>query len=320
MSQLKKFFFNLHNYTILFQIKNYIFVTYGAFLGLACFSAISVALYYNMITGLDIYAIAKFYVFILLPAIFIGVRTLNIIQILLSEPKLIRERRLLSVIFSPGFNIQGGILFGALIIIFYGWLNNVSALQIGDGVVLGTALAEAIGRLGCYSYGCCWGKPTTNKFSISYYNNNAKIIRTYANLAGLKLHPAQLYTAFSSLILFIFLAILTYWVTFDGVLVSSYLILHGIIRILIDFIRDDPRGVIYKNILLSTVMAINEIAIGIFLGIFARIVKDPIHFVKGSWSDIYGQPPIFALIMLCSLLAAIFYGSHYKKVGLWVSL
>jgi prolipoprotein diacylglyceryltransferase len=186
--------------------------------------------------------------------------------------------------------------------------------------VLAAAISEAIGRIGCYSYGCCWGKPTNNKFSISYYNANAKIIRTHPHLSGLRLHPVQLYAALASLMLFIFLYMLTYWVTFDGLLVCLYFILHGIMRILIDFIRDDPRGVVYKKIFLSTIMSFNEILMGILFGIIAFKLHNPVSFVKGNWSEIYGQPFLLTSIILFSLLSAIFYGSHYKKVGLWISI
>src|SRR5438105_3124759 len=109
---------DFHNRTILFKIGNYIFVTYGAFVGLAFFAGLSMALYYNSITGFNVDQLIIFYLFILLPAIFIGIRLHSIIEMLLDNKKFsFSIKNVIEFIYKPGFNLQGGILASFITII-----------------------------------------------------------------------------------------------------------------------------------------------------------------------------------------------------------
>lgn len=317
---IKHFFNNFHNQTILFKIGNYIFVTYGGFLALGFFAGLSIALYYDLLVGYNVEQLLGFYLFILLPTIFIGVRLLSIIETILDAKSFRLSRQsLVKLILAPGFNLQGGILIGMLTLISYATISNIPILPLFDGCSLAVALGEAIGRIGCHTYGCCWGKPSAGLFSIAYQNKDAKVIRMKPHLYSVYLHPVQLYSAFVSFLLFLFLYWLIPFVQYDGIITALYLITHGLLRFGLDKFRDDPRGLITKTFMLSTFSALIEIMCGFFFWFASnQFAEHPIQVASKHWTFIYTQPSLLIKIILFTLLAALFYGSHYKRVGNWV--
>ena len=56
------------------------------------------------------------------------------------------------------------------------------------------------------------------------------------------LHPTQLYESFAMLLVFAFLFWLHKRKRFDGQVILFYALLYSVIRFLIEFVRDDPRG------------------------------------------------------------------------------
>ena len=59
--------------------------------------------------------------------------------------------------------------------------------------LLSYVLTEAIVRIGCASYGCCWGIETNNTINIQYSDPNSKILRRNHKLCNVKLIPVQIY-------------------------------------------------------------------------------------------------------------------------------
>jgi phosphatidylglycerol:prolipoprotein diacylglycerol transferase len=56
------------------------------------------------------------------------------------------------------------------------------------------------------------------------------------------LHPTQLYESFASLLIFLFLIWLHKRKRFTGQVIATYAVLYGLLRFLVEFVRDDPRG------------------------------------------------------------------------------
>jgi phosphatidylglycerol:prolipoprotein diacylglycerol transferase len=89
-------------------------------------------------------------------------------------------------------------------------------------------LGQAIGRIGCFLNGCCYGKETEIFLGVKFPFLDKKV------------HPTELYYSFSYLILFLILKKFSKKVKKgEGYLFSSYLIGFSIIRYFIDFLRGD---------------------------------------------------------------------------------
>ena len=64
-------------------------------------------------------------------------------------------------------------------------------LAVLDVVAAPVALGHAIGRLGCFAAGCCYGKPTSLPWGVTFTNPFAE--RISGTPLNVSLHPTQLY-------------------------------------------------------------------------------------------------------------------------------
>ncbi len=102
-----------------------------------------------------------------------------------------------------------------------------------DISVIGITLGHTLGRPGCFFAGCCYGKPTTLPWAV-YYERLADMPHP---LAGMPLHPVQLYEAVLGLANFIILLLLYRKPGFPGQIFSFYLVNYGLIRFFLEFLR-----------------------------------------------------------------------------------
>jgi len=60
-----------------------------------------------------------------------------------------------------GFVFYGGLIGAALAVWWFCRSRKMNFLRLADVIVPTVALGQAFGRLGCFSAGCCWGKPAS---------------------------------------------------------------------------------------------------------------------------------------------------------------
>lgn len=135
---------------------------------------------------------------------------------------------------------HGGLLLAIATGAWFSWRHQLSFASLGDVCAPGIALGHAFGRLGCFSAGCCWGKPANVAWAVTFtdpYSNQVVGVPL-----GLALHPTQLYEAAAEAIIFTLLVVLWRRRTFSGQIFAAYLMLYGLARFIIEFWRGDPRG------------------------------------------------------------------------------
>ncbi len=144
---------------------------------------------------------------------------------------------------------SGGVFYGGLIVAFAvaAWYVRRHKLPIwttGDMFAPGIALGHVVGRLGCLLAGCCYGKPTTMPWGITFTNLFAATnVGTPLNVA---LHPTELYEAGAELaILILLLATERRGHNFAGRTFWFYVALYAVSRFVIEFFRGDPRGMMW---------------------------------------------------------------------------
>lgn len=139
----------------------------------------------------------------------------------------------------------GGFLGGLLAVAILMPLYKLSFWKVGDAFAPGVALGQFFGRQGCFSAGCCWGDvchlPWGVHFTEAAHENTGVPIYGPSG-EDLFLHPTQLYESFAMLIVFGILVYLHRKKRFNGQVLIAYMILYPIIRLTIEFFRDDPRG------------------------------------------------------------------------------
>jgi phosphatidylglycerol:prolipoprotein diacylglycerol transferase len=97
-------------------------------------------------------------------------------------------------------------------------------------------LAHALGRIGCFSYGCCYGRDTGSFIGMLFPPQSP------AGSLGVKVIPTQLIESFTLVIIFIVLNFLKKYKEFEGQIFIYYLMLYAIVRFIIEFFRGDERG------------------------------------------------------------------------------
>jgi len=159
-------------------------------------------------------------------------------------------------IFSLATLQAGGVFSGGLIAAFAvaAWFlrkHRMPALATCDAFSPGLAIGHAIGRLGCFAAGCCWGKPTHHFWGVTFTNPLAsQLVGTPLNQA---LEPTQLFESAAELGIFVLLTWLLRHKKFDGQVFGSYLFLYGIARFFLEFLRDDPgRGSVFGGAMSTT--------------------------------------------------------------------
>jgi len=152
----------------------------------------------------------------------------------------------------------GGFLFAVAGSALYCRLANLPGWQVADCVAPGLALAQGLGRVGCFLAGCCWGTPTQLRLGVTFTSDLAH------SIAGvplhLRLHPTQLYESALVLLSIPFLMWLRKRKSFQGEAILAYVLYYAVARFFLEFFRGDPRGY-YFNDLLSTSQLISLLII-----------------------------------------------------------
>jgi len=168
-------------------------------------------------------------------------------------------------IFSISTLQSGGVFSGGLIAalaaaVWYIRKHHLPALATCDAFGPGLALGHAIGRLGCFAAGCCYGKPTSAWWGVTFTNPVAA--QLVGTPLGHALEPTQLFEAAVELANFFLLMWMFQRKKFDGQVFGAYLILYGVARFFLEFLRDDPgRGSVFGGVMTGTQL----IAIGLVI-------------------------------------------------------
>jgi phosphatidylglycerol---prolipoprotein diacylglyceryl transferase len=145
----------------------------------------------------------------------------------------------------------GGVLAAIATAIYYMRKHHMPALRTCDTFAPGVALGHAIGRIGCFSAGCCFGKPTDHWFGVTFTNPLANIVS--GTPLNVPLYPTQLIESAVEFINFLILLWMIKHKKFEGQVIGSYLFLYGVARFFIEFIRNDPeRGSMFGGAITGT--------------------------------------------------------------------
>jgi phosphatidylglycerol:prolipoprotein diacylglycerol transferase len=143
-----------------------------------------------------------------------------------------------------GLVFFGGLIAALLIIFLYTKIQKINLWKLFDIITPGTMLGYAIGRIGCFLNGCCFGFEAKVPWALHY-----------PYLSGLH-HPTQLYASAAMFIGFlIILYIRKYHRKFPGQIFFSGILLYSIYRFTNEFFREGPRYLF--NLTLSQWIAIS---------------------------------------------------------------
>ena len=160
--------------------------------------------------------------------------------------------------FGSGMVFLGGLIGGMITVTIYLRKNNIPWLEGADWVAPYLALGHAIGRIGCFLVGDCYGTTCSLPWAVSFQNglppttfegfqyhypavfNTENFQATYSMGDSIAVHPTQLYEFCTGVLIFSYLMYIRKKKTYDGLIMFEYLFLAGIARFLVEFIRLNP--------------------------------------------------------------------------------
>ena len=245
--------------------------TYGVLLAASYLLGLKLAMVRANTRGLDSTRVLDLGIYIIISAL-IGAKLL----LLITDFRTFRvdPRELLTLVRSGGV-FYGGLIAAVGVALWYIGRAGLPLWTTCDVFAPGIALGHVVGRFGCFFAGCCYGRPTTAPWGITFTDPFAA-----ANVGtplDIPLHPTQLYEAGAEfLILTLLLATERRGRPFAGRTFWLYMLLYAVSRFIIEFYRGDERGSVgmfSTSQLISVLLA--PLAIGMLVYLARRVEPEP---------------------------------------------
>jgi phosphatidylglycerol:prolipoprotein diacylglycerol transferase len=169
---------------------------------------------------------------------------------------------------ASGITFYGGLIGAIILFILAARWKKISFWLVTDAAAPGLILAYAIGRIGCFLVGDDYGTPTNLPWAISFPNGSPPTTE--------RVHPTQLYDT-----LLMFLTFVVIWKIRKrklptGSLFAITLVILGIERFLIEFIRNTTPSFI-PGLTQAQLISIGIAIVGIY-----KLIQLRFHVVKSS--------------------------------------
>jgi phosphatidylglycerol:prolipoprotein diacylglycerol transferase len=207
--------------------------TYGVLLAVAFLAGLWVASRQARKAGLDAARITDMAVYVLIG----GLLGAKLMLLAVDWQYYVRNPREILSILQSGGVFYGGLLGALPVAWWYARRHSLPGWRTADALAPGVALGQAIGRLGCFSAGCCYGRPTSVRWGVTFHDAYAS--RAVGTPLEVPLHPTQLYESGCVLLLFLFLLWFAGRKRFQGQVTLIYLFAYAVIRFVIEFYRGD---------------------------------------------------------------------------------
>ena len=248
---------------ILFEIGPFKLYSYGLMLAIGVIAAFMVAEKRSPKKGLDPEQIFSLGIWCAVGG-FLGAKVLYLIT---EYEKLFAGRMTFRDVMY-GFVVYGGIIGGILAGYLYCKVKKLNFLKYFDLVMPEIALAQGFGRIGCFLAGCCYGRQTDSCLGVMFPEGSMAP-------SGVKLLPTQLFMSAGDFLIALALILYARKNKVDGNVGAGYLVLYGVGRFAIEFLRNDVRGSV-GALSTSQFISIFIVAAGV-----ALMVWNTLRFRKG---------------------------------------
>jgi phosphatidylglycerol:prolipoprotein diacylglycerol transferase len=213
---------------------------------LACFGAVAVTIWHARRAGIDVDSVWGLANWLLAGGI-IGAR----VMFLAMHPEAVHHFGDVFKLWQGGIVFYGCILGGLIGSILYWVRHPFPFLAMADAVAPALAVGIALGRLGCFLNGCCYGAVTDSPLAVRFPVGAPAWVSHVehgwiapAEPRSLPVHPTQLYAAFDGLIL---LGLLTWYFPRrrrDGAVMALLMVVYPVLRFLNECLRADEPPVV----------------------------------------------------------------------------
>lgn len=186
-------------------------------------------------------------------------------------------------IWEGGIVFYGSLIGGTIALLLFWYFYRFPFLPMADAIAPAICIGMAIGRLGCFLNGCCYGDRCELPWAVSFPSVSAPFKDQVARglipptaTHSLPLHPTQLYLTIDGLVLLG--VVLAFWPhrKADGQAMALYFLLYAITRTLVEELRNDESAQ-YLGMTISQIISVGVFGVGIFFWVMANKFGRPLY-------------------------------------------
>jgi phosphatidylglycerol:prolipoprotein diacylglycerol transferase len=181
-----------------------------------------------------------------------------------------------------GATFYGGLVLALAASVWFTRRKGLSFLAVADIMAPSIALGMALTRVGCFFSGCCFGRPTDAPWGV-LFPTTCQAGRYSADVAielgvgVVHLHPTQLYSSLYGLVIFAVLLLVERRLTKRGALLGLLLVLAGLSRFTVDFLRFyEENAQTITGLTVSQMTAVGMVALGVYMLVRKTRVTDKV--------------------------------------------
>lgn len=246
---------------ILFRIGSFEVYSYGVLLVIAFY----VSLYLLRIEAKKKNIDPQIILDVAFLAIISGILGGKIAYIIFNLPEYIQNPSDVNL-WRAGFIFHGGFFLSIATVSIYTKKKRLSFLSVVDFFIPYVALGEAIGRIGCFLNGCCYGTPTDLVWGKVFPLNSP----AGYHYGALPLHPTQLYSSLFLFVLFLILKNIQAQQKFKGETLLLYFIFYSGFRFFLEFLRGDKLGHTFHQLTLFQIICIGVVTVSLTILILKK--------------------------------------------------
>jgi phosphatidylglycerol:prolipoprotein diacylglycerol transferase len=189
-------------------------------------------------------------------------------------------------VWKGGIVLYGSIMGGTLAFFVYWWARRFPLRPMLDAVAPSLALGIAIGRIGCFLNGCCYGDRCDLPWAVRFPAPSSpwadQVDRGLLDVSArwsLPIHPTQLYSTIDGVILCLLLSAFYPLRRRDGEVMALLMVTYPISRVFIEYLRSDE-GIYFAGMTISQNISIVVFTCG--LAFWAWLSKQPKGTLAGG--------------------------------------
>ncbi|TLD41162.1 MAG: Prolipoprotein diacylglyceryl transferase [Candidatus Jettenia ecosi] len=196
-------------------------------------------------------------------------------------------------IYEGGLVYYGGLFAGIIAACIFIRKSQLPFLKILDIIAPSVALGLGIGRIGCFLNGCCFGKLASHiPWAIEFpktldktgmVDGSPAFLHQYelglihlSDTHALPIHPTQLYSFLSDIVLFFILSTFFKYRRRNGEVVLLFGVLYPVIRFSMELLRGD-NPLLFDSFTIAQIISISLFLVSLPLFIVLRLKTSRIH-------------------------------------------
>jgi phosphatidylglycerol---prolipoprotein diacylglyceryl transferase len=187
-------------------------------------------------------------------------------SVLFYNTEMLKTPAKIFAIWEGGMSFHGGVIGVALAIILFARSNKIALLAVADLVAACQPIGQFFGRIANFINGELWGRPTDLPWGMVFCNERLQYSDGSCPAGDMPRHPSQLYeAALEGVLIFFVLRYATHrlkWLQRPGAVTGLFLILYGLIRIMLEFVREPDATVLW---------GLSELPFGVTMGMLLSV-------------------------------------------------